>query len=74
MAVKENKTPKGKELVIKPDGRGFFEISFTSGGELPGELCGIFSDPTRAQIAINIYLGRKEQEELNKTSDAKHKE
>ena len=58
--VKENKTPKGKQIEVYSDGRfGMYKIKFTSGGELPKSLDGLFSTTVLAQNAIDVYLSQK---------------
>lgn len=56
------KTPNGKEVIYKRNPRGNFVIMFTSGGELPQELQGEFTNSTNAEKAINVYLSKKQSE------------
>lgn len=51
-------TPNGKELTIIPVGN-HLKIQFTSGGELPEELSGFFTEYRYAEQAINRYLESK---------------
>jgi hypothetical protein len=55
-------TPKGKEVAYRRKTNGMFEIYFTTGGELPLELQGEFSDSTRCTNAITIYMSKKNPE------------
>lgn len=64
----KNTTPNGKELEIRRNERGFFIITFTSGGELPIELQGIFTDSAKAERALNVYLNRKNTEQVDKNA------
>lgn len=54
----EFETPNGKKITIVNVGR-LLKIQFTSGGELPEELSGLFTDVRTATIAINKYLETK---------------
>lgn len=59
--MKEYITPKGKEITTYPIDRNI-GIMFKSGGELPEELSGIFTDKRNAEIAIQKYLGKKSKD------------
>ena len=64
-------TPNGKEIQIQRDPRSAqYFIQFGSGGELPEELSGIFTNELFAQTAINKYLEKQE----TKKSKAESKE
>ena len=50
-------TPAGKEIVAYHDPMGsHVKVKFTSGGELPAELAGLFTSKTFAEKAIVSYL------------------
>lgn len=50
-------TPNGKELVVvNQKGTGHYKIQFTSGGELPEYLSGLYTSVATAQIAANQYI------------------
>lgn len=50
-------TPNGKELeVVNKPGTGHYKIQFTSGGELPESLSGIYTTVSVADIAITHYI------------------
>jgi hypothetical protein len=54
-------TPNGKEIeVYRCPQSAQWKIKFTSGGELPEELSGIFTNGTFAETAINKYLEKQE--------------
>lgn len=59
--MKKFVTEKGKEITTYPEGRNY-RIKFTSGGELPEQLSGIFTDQRKVEEAINIYLGKKSKD------------
>lgn len=63
-------TPNGKELQIKPaEGYGsMLSISFTSGGELPRELAGLFTSYRDANEAVANYLNKKVPKKRNAKS------
>ena len=64
-------TPNGKELkVVVAPNTGHFKIIFTSGGELPAELQGLFTSSVYAEKHIAAYLGKKQG---SSTSDGKRK-
>lgn len=62
-------TPNGKELqiTIAPN-TSHHKISFTSGGELPVELSGLFTSTYEATKAILAYLGKKESGTIKKNA------
>lgn len=56
------KTPNGKEVIYKRNSRGYFEICFASGGELPQELQGEFTNSAAAERVISVYIAKKQTE------------
>ena len=63
-------TPNGKEIHIQRDPRSAqYFIQFGSGGELPEELTGIFTNELFAETAINKYLEKQETKKAK--ADAK---
>jgi hypothetical protein len=55
-------TPNGKEIaVVNQPGTGHYKIQFTSGGELPEELSGLYTTTNSANIAIVSYIERQKQ-------------
>lgn len=62
--MKEFVTPNGKGITIRPARNiSGCEICFTSGGELPSILTGIFTSPERAVEKIEQYLNGLTTEE-----------
>lgn len=58
-ATQELKTDGGKVLAVyKVQGTSLYNIGFTSGGQVPKELLGSWTDPVMAQNAIKVYLSR----------------
>ena len=58
-----NTLPSGKELgVFKVANSSLYCIKFTSGGQLPAELDGKWTDAYQAQKTITAYLAKKEVE------------
>lgn len=55
-------TPKGKEVSYRRNPRGNFEVYFTSGGELPQELQGEFTNQLIVEAAINVFINKKQLE------------
>ena len=54
-------TQGGKEIkAVKNEWGNFWNVQFTSGGQLPSELVGDFTDQHKAELAIQIYLGKQE--------------
>ena len=65
-------TPAGKEIVAYHDPMGsHVKIKFTSGGELPEELAGLFTSKTFAEKAIIAYLDRVSKEKSKATAKDK---
>jgi hypothetical protein len=63
-------TPNGKELqILRDKSTAQYKIQFTTGGELPLELTGIFTNETYAQTAVNQYLDKQETKKVK--SEAK---
>lgn len=59
--MKTYTTPNGKEIQIFRDSvSAQYKIQFGSGGELPEELTGIFTNELFAETAINKYLEKQE--------------
>lgn len=55
-------TPNGKEISTTICPRtAHVKIQFTSGGELPEELSGLFTSVRMANVAIEAYIKRQEQ-------------
>jgi hypothetical protein len=62
-------TPNGKEIEIFRDKQSAqYKIQFTSGGELPEELTGIFTNELFAETAINKYLEKQETKKVKSES------
>ena len=58
-------TPNGKEIQIFRDkASAQYKIQFSSGGELPEELTGIFTNELFAETAINKYLEKQETKKV----------
>lgn len=51
-------TPNGKEIQIVGD-RTLYKIQFSTGGQLPKELQGLFTSHTEAKRKIDQYLEKK---------------
>jgi len=59
-ATQELKTDAGKILAVyKIGGTSLYNIGFTSGGQVPKELLGAWTDPVMAHRAIKVYLHNK---------------
>ncbi len=61
--MKTWETPKGKEIKLYYEGRNL-AIQFGSGGELPVELQGVFTNETEAEKAILKYLDTKKKDDI----------
>lgn len=58
-----NILPSGKKIAIhKVANSALYRVAFTSGGELPPELSGMWTDAYQAQKAITAYITKKERE------------
>jgi len=49
------KTKSGKDLVVKPDGRGLFYVEQIGGGKKAKEFSGKFTGYMSAQKAVDAY-------------------
>ena len=59
--MKTYTTPNGKEIqVVRDKQTAQYKIQFGSGGELPEELTGIFTNELFAETAINQYLEKQQ--------------
>ena len=58
-------TPNGKKIEAVRNKTGVYKFQFTSGGELPEELSGIFVDERNVKIALARYIDR-----INKKKNA----
>lgn len=64
----------GKEINIYTDPvSAHLRIKFTTGGELPTELSGIFTSPARAKAAVESYLRKEAIKAEDKKAVAKEK-
>lgn len=62
-------TPNGKEIVVvNQPGTGHYKIQFTSGGELPESLSGLYTTVSTANLDIIKYI------EIQKSKAKKTKE
>ena len=58
------KTPNGKDIVVKADGRyGMFIIQFTSGGQAPKDFDGMYTTVDAASKVIEKYISKKQTPE-----------
>lgn len=69
-------TPNGKEIkIVRDPVTANFKIQFTSGGELPQRLDGLFTSERFAEVAVVDYLNslppKKEVEEKEKQEETK---
>jgi hypothetical protein len=63
-------TPNGKEIEIyRCPTSAQYRVKFTSGGELPVELSGLYTDSIIAQTDVLRYI--EEKESKKKTKDSK---
>lgn len=62
-AIEELSTNGGKTLgVYKVANTSLYRVSFTSGGQVPESLLGMWTDPVMAQKAIKGYLSKADNE------------
>lgn len=72
--TEEFKTPAGKQLaVFKVNNTSLYDIGFTSGGQVPEDLLGNWTDPVMAQKAIKVHLTKLENERLAKIAKEEEK-
>lgn len=58
--TEELKTDAGKELAVyKIANSSLYKVAFTSGGQLPTELDGMWTNPVMAQKSIKAYLAKR---------------
>jgi len=63
------KTENGKELKIyHVKNTALYKVAFTSGGELPEELSGMYTSPMFAEADIKAYLARRGEKKAKNTS------
>lgn len=68
-AVQEHTTIGGKEIgVFKVAGTALYCIAFKSGGEIPQDLKGMWTEPRSAEKAITGYLAKQELEVQQKAA------
>lgn len=61
------KTVAGKEIGYKvPEGKAFYEIFFTTGGEIPEELSGGWTDARQIMNRVTAYLYKDKQKDIKK--------
>lgn len=63
-AINDLVTPHGKQIgIYHVKNTALYKAAFESGGELPKELNGMFTDTTKAREAARKYVQRKWDEE-----------
>lgn len=63
------KTPNGKEITTFYSGRNL-AVRFTSGGELPEELSGVWTNEVELDKTIQKYLAHKERDGNKQTGQS----
>lgn len=73
-AIKELITPNGKQVgIYHVKNTALYKTAFQSGGELPPELNGMFTDTHRAYEAARKYVERRWKEESERQARAETK-
>lgn len=66
----ELETKGGKKFgIFKVANSSLYRIAFTSGGQVPEDLNGMWTDPYKAQRAIQAYLMKLDNEEKEKKTN-----
>ena len=61
--TEELTTEAGKVLAVyKVGNSSLYKVAFTSGGQLPAELDGMWTNPVMAQKSIKAYLAKRKNE------------
>ena len=64
-AIDNLETKAGKGLgIYKVSNTSLYRVAFTTGGQLPSELDGMWTDPVMAQKTVKAYLSKKENERI----------
>lgn len=61
-------TANGKEVQVIPNGKGAYKIQFSTGGELPEALSGLYTSSRQAMIDAISYV-EKSKEKPKKTKE-----
>lgn len=61
-------TANGKELQVIPNGRGYYKLQFTTGGELPESLSGLYTSSSIATLEATKYVERSKEKLVPKKS------
>lgn len=61
-------TANGKELKVVSSGTGYYKIQFTTGGELPEHLSGLYTSSNLAYIDAVKYVERSKEKVQPKKS------
>lgn len=65
-------TANGKEIaIVNAPGTGHYKIQFTSGGEIPQSLSGLYTSISAAEKAAISYVELSKQKETKPTRPAK---
>lgn len=57
--IKAGKTKGGKEIQMSRTGDGMWKAQFSTGGQIPKELDGIWNNARQLQAAIDVYQSGK---------------
>ncbi len=63
--LKTFETPNGKIIQPYYSGSGI-AMKFTTGGEIPEALSGLYTDMVNVERAVNLYLAKKEEKASKK--------
>jgi hypothetical protein len=65
--MKTYETPGGKTIQLKyKEGSALIKVEFATGGELPADLSGLFTDEAAANTAVLKYLDRTSKKKSEK--------
>lgn len=63
-------TPNGKEIqILNKEGTGHFKVQFTSGGELPESLSGLYTSVANAKKEVIHYIKTLEAKQKKNTKE-----
>jgi hypothetical protein len=61
-------TANGKELQVIANGKGYYKLQFTTGGELPESLSGLYTSNSIATLDAIKYVERSKEKVAPKKS------
>lgn len=61
------KTPNGKDIQYRVLPTGLYQVEFSTGGQLPANLVGMFTSVEKLMSEVELYLAKRKSNARSKT-------